>query len=306
MEENNKIPNNTVREDIKTVRTLSSDMAEAVRDNEMSVMKVALAEQKKREGAEIIEKSQGTGLTKALWIGGGVLLVALGVGAYYYIVSQKTSGTVTNTVNPQMVQPLVALVPYDQKVDLDVTNAAEGADVINLITQEISNPTQAHGLRAITLNTNTQNLTTPVTAKEFVRRIELTMPTSLVISLADSYMIGTYLPQGIDARPHLFLMFQTKDYNTAYASLLTWENTILDDVFTLFNIHISGENKELLGKPWKDVVINNKDARALYDKQGTPVLYYLFLNKDYFIITDDIDTIREVNTRLITKNIKPL
>jgi hypothetical protein len=301
MNETNPTPN---KPGTQTVRTFSSDMANAVRTNGMSVMKVALAEQKKRENDEVIEKSKGTGLTRSLWIGGGVLLIAIGVGVYY-LVSQKTTPT-TIIDTPQAVAPLVALIPYDQKVDINIGNAVTSADIINLLTQEIDKPIQANGIRYITFNTGTDGITRPVTSRELVKQLGLTVPTNLVISLADSYMVGTYLPQDSGARSHLFFMFKTKDYNTAYASLLTWENTMLDDVFTMFNINIADENKELLGKPWKDLVINNKDARVLYNTQGNPVLYYLFLNKDYFIITDDTNTIQEVTTRLITKNIKPL
>jgi hypothetical protein len=131
------------------------------------------------------------------------------------------------------------------------------------------------------------------------------IPASLVRSLEDSYMIGTYLPRG-EEKAHLFIMFQTKDYNIAYASMLSWEGTLLDDVFAMFGIDVSGDKKELFDEPWKDIIINNKDARVLSNKDGVPVLYYLFLDKSYFMITDNLDTIKEVSSRMITKNIKPL
>ncbi len=303
MDENNKTPHNKVVAGIKTVRTFSSDMAEAVRDNEMSVMKVALAEQKKKENDEVVEKSKGTPLTKALWVGGGIALVVLGIGAYYLVVQIKNPSTVTNT--PVITQH-VALVPYDQKVDLDITNIVSSTEVMSLVKEQVAKSIKANGLRYITLNRKVENISRPVTSKEFVRAIESTIPTNLSISLADTYMVGTYLPEGENERSHLFLLFETKDYNTAYASLLVWEHTMLDDLFTMFDIDVAGDNKELFGKPWKDQVINNKDARVLYGTEGEPILYYLFLDKNHFIITDSAETIREVTTRMITKNIKPL
>ena len=82
---------------------------------------------------------------------------------------------------------------------------------------------------------------------------------------------------------HLFLIFQITDYNLAYASMLGWEKTMIGDLFTLFNIEVTGDNKELLEKPWRDTIINNRDVRVLYNREEKGILYYLFVDKNNFV-----------------------
>ena len=137
------------------------------------------------------------------------------------------------------------------------------------------------------------------------------MPDSLQRSLTGRYMLGTYTSTEIDAqtntnKPYLFLILQTKDYNNAYAGMLAWEGTLLDDMFPIFGIDMSGDNKQLLGKPFKDILIDNKDARILADKDGNGLLYYILPDKENIVITNSEEAIKEIKSRLITKKIKPL
>ncbi|MEI6660381.1 MAG: hypothetical protein WCK91_03085 [bacterium] len=288
---------------IKTVRTFSSDMAEAVRDNEISVVKVALAEQKKHEKNDMLKSAEGTPAKKILWVSGGILLIVISLGIYYILIRKNTEQSTPVVVQSVDIQ---AFIPYDQRANIDTTNTISETDISNSIHKEVGNIGKIGGIKNIFINKVVAGKTVQLSSREFITAIGSTMPQALARSLPDSYIIGTYLPRGLGSSPHLFLMFQTKDYNVAYASMLSWESTLLNDVFTMFGIDVSGEKKELFDEQWKDVILNNKDARVLYDKSGAPILYYLFLNRDYFIISDSQDAIKEVNSRLINKNIKPL
>ncbi len=88
--------------------------------------------------------------------------------------------------------------------------------------------------------------------------------------------------------------------------MLAWEKTLASDIVEIFKIDVSGNQSNLLEKSWKDVVIDNKDARVLYDARDNALLYYIFTDKSNFVITDNKDTIREVTGRLLIKNLKPL
>jgi hypothetical protein len=214
----------------------------------------------------------------------------------YFIFKTKTADTIV-VIPGQVIKNYVTFVSYDANVDIDVTNITGATALAVLINTEVMKVSKPNTLKVFSLNN---------TSKDFLTLLESSAPSPLIRSLTDDYMIGSYVPQGTDGRPHLFLLFQTKDYNTAYASMLTWEQTIITDMFSLFAINISGSKKDLLNAPWKDIIINNKDARVLLDKNSNPILYYLFIDKNYFVITDNQDTIREITTRLITKNTKPL
>ena len=62
--------------------------------------------------------------------------------------------------------------------------------------------------------------------------------------------------------------------------MLTWEKTMLRDLFVLFNINLGADSSKLFEKPWGDVLVNNQNARILYDKNGKEILYYIFTNKN--------------------------
>jgi hypothetical protein len=101
-------------------------------------------------------------------------------------------------------------------------------------------------------------------------------------------------------------MFTIKDYNQAYASMLDWEKVLLSDMFLPFSINVSGDRNMLFEKPWKDIIVGNKDARILYDKEGNDILYYIFIDKSKLVITDNRDAIKEIDLRLLAKTTKPL
>ena len=55
---------------------------------------------------------------------------------------------------------------------------------------------------------------------------------------------------------------------------------MLSDLYILFNINIPESNSGLFEKEWKDIIVNNKDARVLYGESGEGILYYTFVNKN--------------------------
>jgi len=100
----------------------------------------------------------------------------------------------------------------------------------------------------------------------------------------------------------MFLILETNDYNQAYISMLEWEETMLRDLFVLFNITNSEGDNSIFEKPWRDTIVNNKDARVLYDDEGQAILYYVFMNKSTFVIANNQEALKEIIARLIIKN----
>ncbi len=299
MDENKNQP---IKENIKTIHTYSSDMADAVRINEASVIKIALAEQAKKEREALYKKAEGSNGSKVLMLLGGLILIGAAIGgAYYFANKKKIENTPVETK-----KNIEALISYDDQAFLDMTSATSAIDAANIIQTEVKKEGKAGQIKSLFLTHTITGKPELVGLENFISLIRITAPSSLIRSLTDEYMVGTYQGVGTGARSHLFLVFQTKDYNQSYAGMLGWERTMFDDLFTLFNIDITENRTDIFETPWKDTLINNKDARVLYDKKGTPLLYYIFFTKDAFIITDDENTIKEVGGRLLTKQIKPL
>jgi hypothetical protein len=288
MEQNEKQFND---KDIKVLRTYASDMAEAVKQNEMSVIKIAMAEKEKRDRENVYKEAEGTTGSKIFFvIGGIVLLVAAVIGAYYLIQQKKEKETPEPIVNVDAD----SFIAYDSKLNIDVTNISNADGLVNAIKE--SAKTNTGSVEAIFFTKNVNSIIETLTTGKFLSLISTTMPGALERSLLEKYLLGKY--SGIENKTGTFLIFQTTDYNQAYASMLTWEKTMVNDLGKIFNIEssqISSNTK------WKDVIVNNKDVRVLYGNTGDGLLYYVFVNNN-FVITNNVDTLKEIVARLIIKN----
>jgi hypothetical protein len=278
-------------------------MADAVRDNEMSVIKIALAEKEKRESEEIYKKAEGSNSSKVFLIFGGIILIVIALGITYFV----TQKNVETTSPVQTIKEIEAPISFNEKTFVDTAGLTTHNDLSGAIKKEVGNDSKENSVKAIFLKKDVSGKPELVNVTEFISLIGESAPQALIRNLGEKYLIGTYnTKDGDSSKPHLFLIFSIKDYNQTYASMLSWEKTMLNDMSSIFGIDISGDRSELLEKQWSDIIIDNKDARVLYDNLGKEVLYYIFINKNNFIIADNQDVLKEVVTRIISKETKPL
>ncbi len=301
MEENKK-PNN-LDSDLKVIHTYTSDMADAVRQNEMSVIKIALAEKEKRESEEMYKKSEGSNSSKIFLIFGGIILIGIALGITYFVTKKNIE-----TNSPiQTTKEIEAPIVYNEKVFIDTAGLTTHNDLSGAIKKEVENTSKDNSVKAIFLKKDVGGKSELVDVNGFTSLIGETAPQALIRNLGEEYLIGTYnIKDGDISKPHLFLIFNIKDYNQIYASMLAWEKTLLNDMNLIFNIDVNEDRSELLEKQWSDIIINNKDARVLYDNLGKEVLYYIFIDKNSFLITDSQDMIKEIGARITSKKTKPL
>jgi len=292
MDDNNKKPNSGGN--IKTVRTYLSDMADTVRANEISVIKVALAEQNKNERENIYRQIEGTPVKKFWWFLGGIILIGVATLGIYYLINKKTENNI-----PQTVAKEETLISYDA-----ITSVSDTTDLLGKITAiKNDSKTDNNGsIKFISLSKQTNGTIEKISTKDLFSLLKFSAPSSLIRSLSDSYMIGTYM----NDKPHIFLIFQVKDYSYTYAGMLEWEKTLANDLVYLFGIDTTENKLQLAERKWQDLILLNKDARVLNNENDKPILYYLFNDKNTLIIADDEASIKEIISRLITKNIKPL
>jgi len=300
MDENEKQINN---KDIKVIRTYNSDMVDAIRINEISVIKIALAEKEKREQEALYKKAEGTNTSKIFLVIGGIILIAVAIIGSYFLI-QKKKGIEIPKITTNDIETFIL---YNSKSYIDITNITNVSDLSDIIKQEQQNDSGL--IKALFLTKKINNVSEILTSKDFLSLIKTTAPGALTRSLSDKYLLGKYSNQNAvneQDKSAMFLVLETTDYNQAYASMLDWEKTMLKDLFILFDISIPESSNELFEKSWKDIIINNKDARALYGENGEEILYYVFVNKNNFVITNSVEALKEVITRLITKNTKSL
>jgi len=293
MDENEKQINN---DELKVLRTYTSDMAEAIKKNEISVIKIAVAEKEKKDRELEYTETPTPNSSKKIFIIAGIILIITAILGSYFLFKKKN----VTEIPTQKTINIETLISYDAKESFDVTSATNVYDLSEIIKKE--NQQNSGLVKALFLTKKINNLDEILTSKNFLSLIKATAPDTLIRSLTDKYLLGKYLTS--NNKPAMFLIFQTTDYPQAYSSMLEWEKTIAQDLFTLFNTNDQKNENLLSEKKWKDVVIKNKDARVLYDSSGEEILYYVFVNKNNFVITNNLDALKEVITRLLIKNQK--
>lgn len=294
-EEQTKTPN------LKVLRTYSSDMAEAVRTNEMSVIKIALAEKDRREQEEVYKKAEGSKTSKVLFAIGGIILIGVAIyGSMYFVEKKKASTEAILTKN----QTVDTFINYDNSSFIDATSIMNVVGVVSAIKAQL--PEDEKGISAFFFMKDTGGGKEVIDKDGFLSVIKTTAPGSLTRSLGTEFLLGKYLnKEAAFGNPSTFLVFGITDYSLAYASMLDWEKSMFRDLFVLFDINISDSDNALFEKSWKDIIINNKDARVLYGENGEGVLYYSFVNKTTLVITKDSETLKEIISQILVKNTKP-
>ena len=293
MDENNNQLN--TKNNLKTVRTYLSDMADAVRENDISAIKIALAEQNRNERENVYREIEGTPMKKFWWFLGGIIILGVAVFGIYYFMNKKVQNNIPETLVKEET-----LISYDADTSIDsYKNLSEKIIAIKNETTGSKGSVKFISISSANLVTK---LPEKISTKELFSFLGFNPPLSFVRALSDSYMVGTYT----DERSHLFMIFQVNDYDYAYAGMLEWEKTLVNDALSLFGLDTNESKLQLSERKWSDIIINNKDVRVVMNENNKPMLYYLFNNKNSLIITDNENAIKEIISRLIIKNIKPL
>lgn len=274
---------------VAPIRTLSSDLAEAMREKGGSVVKIAIAEDEKHRR----EKEEASPVSKInlKFIIIGVLIIFIAIGTIVGIVIYKKS---TSVATPDKAVLPPSIVRAESAGALDITGkSAQGiADSIQAI---VKNPGISLGtMENIVPVQGATSAGRRIPAPEFLSDLGTHSPDQFSRSLSNDFMLGVYLYD----HSNLFLVLRGTAHDIMLSGMLQWEPKLLQDMSPLFGIDLAGDNASLVGAPWKDVVIKNHDTRAVMDKSGSPTLFYSFMDDNTIVITRDQNTLSEAIRRL--------
>jgi len=196
-----------------------------------------------------------------------------------------------------------SLIFTEAKKEVDLTGRSKSA-LISVIANEVtslgirldfieqlyftkdipisSSPTLAQGEAVKTL----------ATTEVFFDAIESGMPDSLKRSLSDNFMFGIHVFNGNQP----FIILKTDFFENTFAGLLRWEENMAREILPIFgNESVS---QDIATKRFQDIVIKNRDLRALIDDNGQIILLYSFFDKETVIIATAEETLDEIIGRL--------
>jgi flagellar basal body-associated protein FliL len=280
----------------KVLRTYTTDMAEAIRQDEVSIIKIALAEKARKEREELEKKAEGSNLTKTVFLLGGLALLVIAGLVIYFLFFKKTE-----TVPPPKENRIETFLSYDSSSKINVSEVESVNSLTSLINdEEVKLSGMIKSFFFINKKEEKEEIISP---SAFLSLSGMRTPDSLLRFLSNNYLFGEYSIESTDKQNIPFLILETSNYNQSYASMLEWEKTMLQDFFFLFEIKLPEGKLPVSYRKWSDLVVKNKDTRVLYDEYGKSLLYYTFINKNSFVITTDLEALREIIDRILTKNL---
>ena len=303
----------------KTIKTFQSDLADAVKNDNVSMIKVALAEKKRQEQRGELPKTE-TGSRKYIYIFAGLVLfivvIGLTAGAFVLFTPKQT----VETVDVPQFKPLL----YTKLTSQLNINQFNPYDTIKLIDSEREAIIDLGEMKAIVFTTGTSTSERPLTTEEFFSFINSRAPDQLVRSLDSNFLLGIYAYTPRET----FAVFKVNSYDSAFAGMLQWEPNIESDIGDIFinkkdrvdrdvtststiQVNVStttqDEGSSQYGifsqRKFVDRVYNNKDVRVLVDSNGKEALLYSFIDKETLVIATTDKSLKEILFNLTTGRI---
>jgi hypothetical protein len=322
---------------ISTVRTFQSDVAGSVKSDNVSMIKIALAEKERREreGSYFdVEVKKKNYLPTLLLIVIICAVIAGALGFVYWYFNKPPAPTLEERVAP--LEPVILYSETQSAVS--ITNKSTDTILTDLKKETLAKldlGTVKRILITDTVGTSTIN----VNAQSFFKAIRSRAPESLTRVIEPYFFIGAY-----SFAPHdVFIIFKINSYDTAYPAMLEWEKTLESDLRPLFIDvkplveNITDVSKDDLsdsdistttstttatstsestavstikttadssGNIFKDRIIQNKDVRALVNPEGKILFMYTFLDRKTLVIISSEKGLKEVLTRMTTGRIR--
>jgi len=307
---------------IKNLRTYQGDVAEAIKNQNASVLTITLAEKKKRDKEEIEKPKQKDPETKkGFWsVLISLLLIILGVGTvvgFYYLQKQIPVAQIQTPGSA----PEETIIRYNTQKSISVDGATREEFVSVINGERLKGETKPNEITYIFLNKNKQAGIQTVSTKELFAILNTKIPGATLRSFGDQFMFGFFQ----DERTEPFLLIRISSYQNAFDGMLKWEETMNGDVGALFLPvsvpgEISAQNSEStsthsivtplpqlstfqINKNFEDETLRNKDARVLKNSNGDILMLYSFLDKETLLITSNENTLKEMLNKLISQKL---
>jgi hypothetical protein len=277
------------------IRTYAEDIKSTIQHKNVSVVKMVLAENKRREDQKTEKEENSPSSPK------NIILIALSI---FFIVGGIGLVTYLSFIKKADQTPLLVDLPESGIIRTESIisipgDTLERSGIIEAMerikTSEIKLNTMTEGL--FTIGTGTAKTRMPST--EFFNLLESRMPDTLLRAIGYNFMIGVHAFDGNNT----YMILTTESFEHAYAGMLSWEPYMRQDIGIFFSTASTATNASttvdlLKFNTFEDTVIKNKDIRILKNEKGGTELMYGFVDPTTIVITTSSYTLQEIMERL--------
>ncbi len=277
----------------KVIHTYVDDMAQVIENNREGLIKNIIHQDEERENEKISQSPEA--VKNRIMIGVSAFLVLSSIAIIAVLIYKQKPNIV------ELQQQFTPLVFTDKSVFLEISGLNKEKiiqTILNTKKEAVLRPGQVEGIY-LTENKNIVGLKrfTELTKNTFVLP---TSPAGNVGLVSDNFLMGV---TNTGTSNEFFILLKTRSMTDIWGSLRAWENKMFEDLYRIFELDLSSDTKYLLTKDFSDSIINNKNARTLYQNNGGVAIMYIFANNTSIVITKDKLTAREIIERLSSSKI---
>lgn len=276
------------------IRTYSADIAEIMRREKGSIIKIALAEQARQK--DVKESKDPTSTRNIIVALIGVAFIVAGIMIFIYAFSQRESDVAVSPL--QSITP--GIIYTENQTQTDITNITRGSLFGIIKSSAAANFAENNTMVNIFL-TSKQNPRFQVSAMAFFDKLDIEIPETLRNSITGEFMLGSYKT---DDNGKLFLILKVKEYTQSFNAMKDWEVSMVNDLVRLFQIDPSAYTGNIFLAPFRDRVLFNKEMRAVYDEDGRLVLLYTYIDRNTVVVTTDQSIVSEIINRNNSQSIR--
>lgn len=266
------------------VRTYSSDLAEAIKDSKGSVIKIAIAENERRQKER--KELEDAPKKNALFAVGSILIILIAMAVFYGIFWYKKNSSIA----PIVVAPRpTTIIKSEFSENLDVAGMTR-TQIIPAIREKVLTPNIRPGtIKNISIVQENGQEVTQVTASKFLRMLDTHASDDFVRSLSNEFMVGIYLYD----KSNLFLVLTGQSHDYLLSGIINWEPFLFEDLAPMFGFNTMGDSAKYNDTNFTDVLIENREARAIVDENNKPLFFYTFIDPDTIFIATDPKTLTQ-------------
>jgi hypothetical protein len=292
-------PNNkeTVAEKKKSsIRTYQSDLSKIVKNNNLSATKMVIEEESKRR--KLFKKVSTETKKNASLITVSIILIVAGVISVFLLNILKPTPTIK--VQEINLEPII-YTEYQKDLFFEAPSKAKISKAVQNEVSELNIPIgsmiQVYFTKRSTTNDEQQMGKSMIEISELTELLDFRISGTLLRFLEPNMSFGYH--STTENSP--FLILKTRSFEDSFPEMLKWEETILENLQSIFiedNPVFSKDRLRETKYQFKDIVIKNKDTRAILDGGGKILFVYSFSDKNTIVITTNKTTLQEVFDRL--------
>lgn len=277
------------------VRTFARDVAEQMKTNSASVVKIALAEQNRQKEYETVVKDNKKQqiiflVATFVFVVGGAILLAFAMG-------NRNSQVPIPQIENQTPRANSIIFSEQQEI-IDVANFSR-AEMIQSIITRVGFVKEVGITNILTIIQGSGSART-LYGSEFISQIATNLPQETIPLIKNDFMIGV---DG-DNNFTVFIIFSFENFDSVVDGFREWEPFLVQDTNRLLKIQTGNQGIELFSKSFQSEILFNKESRVLRDQNQGFVVGYTFLDRNNLVITTNINTIEEVINRYSIQSIQ--